>query len=191
MLDSAPLPRLTRRSWLCTFAAAPVIAAAFPAPAIARSKAKGVERVLSLSHQHTGERLKVVYKADGRLIPENLRRIDLVMRDWRTDEVKHIDTDLLDLLWELHRKLETNASIDVLSGYRTPETNAMLRRKSRGVAKNSFHMKGQAVDLRISGRTPRQIRNAALALNKGGVGYYPVSHFVHVDTGAPRAWSAR
>ncbi|HWL70677.1 MAG TPA: YcbK family protein [Geminicoccus sp.] len=190
MLDTAPRAKLTRRSWLGVCLAAPIVAAttSLPAPALARSKAKGIERVLSFHHQNTGESLTVAYKADGRLIPENLLRIDHLLRDWRSNEVKHIDPDLLDLLWDLQRKLEVEERISVLSGYRTPATNAMLRRRRRGVASNSFHMKGQAIDLRIAGRSTKQIRNAAVALNRGGVGFYPTSGFVHVDTGAPRTW---
>lgn len=187
--DLVPSAGLTRRSWLSALAAAPVIAASLSAPAIAKSRAKGIERVLELRHRHTGEQLKLVYKANGQYVPENLRRIDRVLRDWRTGEVKPIDPELLDLLWDLRRKLETGNTIDILSGYRAPATNAMLRRKGGGVAKNSFHIQGKAIDLKIAGRSTRQIRDAAVALKRGGVGYYPASHFVHVDTGAPRTWS--
>ncbi len=187
MPDIVPLAGLTRRSWLGGLVAVPIVAA-IPAPAFARSQANGVERVLSLCHQHTGEKLKVVYKADGQFVAENLHRIDRVMRDWRTDEVKPIDPALLDLIWDLQRKLRSSGPIGVLSGYRAPATNAMLRRKSEGVAKNSFHIKGRAIDLQIGGRTCRQVRDAAIALKRGGVGYYPVSQFVHIDTGAPRSW---
>ena len=161
------------------------------APAILKSQANGAERVLSLAQQHTGETLQVVYKANGEFVPENLSRINWVMRDWRSGRIKPIDPALLDLLWDLQRKLETRGTIEILSGYRTPETNAMLRRTREGVAKNSFHMKGQAIDLNIAGRSVRQIRKAAMALHRGGVGYYPISNFVHVDTGAPRTWSLR
>ena len=181
MVDSASGARLARRSWLIGIAAVPLMAGLPAAPAVAKARSKGVERVLSFHHQHTGETLEVVYQANGRYVRENLRRIDRLFRDWRTGQIKPIDPQLLDLLWDLRGKLDSSATIE--------RTNAMLRRKSEGVAKNSFHLKGKAIDLKIAGRSCRQIRNAAVALRRGGVGYYPVSNFVHVDTGAPRTWA--
>ena len=187
--DIAPWVGLTRRSWLGALIVAPIASSLVAAPAIARSQASGAERVLSFAQPRTGEALKVVYRANGEYVPENLSQINHVMRDWRTDRIKQIDPRLLDLLWDLQRKLDCSSTIEILSGYRTPETNAMLRRTREGVAKNSYHMKGQAIDLNIGGRSIRQIRRAALAMHRGGVGYYPVSKFVHLDTGAPRTWS--
>jgi uncharacterized protein YcbK (DUF882 family) len=188
LVDSAPQPGLTRRFFLAA-TTMPVVAGLVPAPAIAKARAQGLEQVLAFRHQHTGEQLKIVYKADGRYVRENLRRIDRLLRDWRTGQIKPIDPKLLDVLWDLQAKLETRGVIEVLSGFRAPRTNAMLRRKSEGVAKNSFHLKGKAIDLRIEGCTCRQVRKAAVAMARGGVGYYPTSNFVHLDTGAPRSWA--
>jgi uncharacterized protein YcbK (DUF882 family) len=146
------------------------------------------ERVLTLHHQHTGERLRAVYYADGRYQPETLRAVDHLLRDWRQGRTRPTDPRLLDLVWLLRRRLETDAPVEVLCGYRTPETNAMLRRTSEGVARNSLHMRAMAMDLRVPGRSLKAVHGAALALGRGGVGYYPQHGFVHVDTGPVRHW---
>ena len=146
------------------------------------------ERSLLLQHLHTGERLRTTYFADGRYLPEAMRAAAHHLRDWRQDLARPVDPKLLDLLWSLRRRLDTSGPIDVLCGYRSPATNALLRRTSRGVARNSLHMRGMAIDLRVPGRSLRSLRAAAASLKGGGVGYYPRSGFVHVDTGDVRYW---
>jgi uncharacterized protein YcbK (DUF882 family) len=146
------------------------------------------ERSLVMHHTNTGETLKTVYWADGVYRRDSLAAVNRLFRDWRQNEVHSIDPKLLDLLWALRGRLETRSPIQVLCGYRTPETNAMLRRMHRGAARNSLHLVGMAVDLRVPGRSLGQLRAAATSLKGGGVGYYPRSDFVHVDTGPVRYW---
>jgi uncharacterized protein YcbK (DUF882 family) len=146
------------------------------------------ERSVALHHRHTGESLKIVYFADGRYQPEALRAATHHLRDWRDDTTRPVDPKLLDLLWSLRRGLDTSDPIQVFCGYRSPQTNAMLRRKHRGAARHSLHMQAMAIDLQIPNRPLRRIRSAAMALKAGGVGYYPRSGFVHVDTGDIRYW---
>jgi uncharacterized protein YcbK (DUF882 family) len=137
---------------------------------------------------HTGERFDDVYWADGHYLPEALNRINYLLRDFRTNAVTEIDTALLDILNTLCARLDVNEPFHVVSGYRSPETNAMLRRQGRGVAKNSYHVRGKAVDIRLPGCDLSVVREAALQLKAGGVGYYPRSGFVHLDTGPTRRW---
>ena len=143
---------------------------------------------LNLLNVHTGERLVCTYREQGRLLPDALAAIDHLLRDHRTDEMRPIDPALLDLMASLAGRLESTRPFRVFSGYRAPQTNEMLRRHSDGVAKRSYHMQGMAVDIELSGRTARQLQAAALAERAGGVGYYPRSGFVHVDTGPIRSW---
>lgn len=144
-------------------------------------------RSLSFEHLHTGERLSITYAENGRYVPDALHEINFLLRDFRAHEVKSIDPQLLDALCDVHTMLGTQAPFQVISGYRSPVTNAGLREHSHNVAQNSFHIKGKAIDVCVEGRTPKQIRNAALTLNRGGVGYYPEG-FVHIDTGPIRQW---
>lgn len=146
------------------------------------------ERSLVLRHLHTGESLRTVYHADGRYLPEALRAATYLLRDWRLNLTRAVDPPLLDLLWGLRRRLGTTEPVQVLCGYRSPATNAMLRRENRGVARNSLHMRAMAIDLRVPDRRLSDLRAAAVGLRGGGVGYYPASDFVHVDTGAVRYW---
>jgi len=146
------------------------------------------ERTLTLHHQQTGERLRATYYADGRYQPETLHAVDRLLRDWHQDRTRPTDPRLLDLVWLLRQRLESDAPVEVLCGYRTPETNALLRRTSEGVARNSLHMRAMAMDLRVPGRLLRAVQAAALGLRRGGVGYYPQHAFVHVDTGPVRHW---
>ena len=158
--------------------AAPALAAPFaPRP-----------RLLAFDNLHTGEKLKTVYWADGEYLPEAMRHIDWLLRDFRTEQIHSIDPRLLDLLADLHVRLDSRQPFEVISGYRSPETNAMLASLTDGVAQNSLHMQGMAIDIRVPGRHLRYVRTAALALRRGGVGYYPSSDFVHVDTGRVRTW---
>lgn len=146
------------------------------------------ERMLSFDNLHTGERLTAPFWSHGHYHQDGLAEIDYILRDWRTDEVVQIDRGLFDLLYELRRRLDTNAPFQIISGYRSPETNAMLRNVSLGVAKNSYHVKGMAIDIRVPGRDLRTLQRTALRMRAGGVGYYPKSDFVHVDVGPVRRW---
>jgi len=165
-------------------AAAPVTAVA--SPAILRGNAA---RRISLQNLHTGERLATDYFADGRYMPGALEEINRVLRDFRTGDVHAIDPDLLDLLNTLGTRMDTSAPFHVISGFRSPRTNVLLHGKSSGVATKSLHMQGKAIDVRLPGRQLKNVHAAALSLERGGVGYYPSSDFVHVDTGRVRRWS--
>lgn len=146
-------------------------------------------KVLSLANIHTGERLKCEYFEKGVYITDALDEINHLFRDYHNDAVHPIDPALLDQLYELKHVLDVKKPFDVLSGYRSPETNADLRKHSDGVAKNSLHMEGRALDIRIQGIETSYIRDAALAMKRrGGVGYYEKSDFVHIDTGRVRDW---
>lgn len=145
-------------------------------------------RSLSLYAVDTGERLTVDYCVDGRYEPEALRAIAHLLRDPHVDAVHPIDPTLLDALARMQRLLGTTRSVHVVSAYRTRETNEKRRRHDRSVAANSYHLSGKAVDLFVPGRKLASVRHVALALRAGGVGYYPSSGFVHVDTGPVRTW---
>ena len=155
---------------------------------IGRTLAAMEVRPLRLHHLHTGERLSVVYYAEGGYVPESLAAIDHLLRDFRTGEVHPIDRTLLDLLFDVSLRIGRGAVFEVISGYRSAETNAMLRRTSPHVAKRSLHMQGRAVDVRLQGLNTTLLRNAAIGMKRGGVGYYPRSDFVHLDTGRARTW---
>lgn len=146
------------------------------------------ERKLSLSNLHTGEQLTATYWAEGQYQMSELQAISHLLRDHRTGDVHQMDNELLDLLNALHQKMGGKKAFQVISGYRSPKTNAALRQNSSGVAKKSFHMKGQAIDIRLPGCQLSDLRKAALACQAGGVGYYPESDFIHVDTGPVRHW---
>lgn len=146
------------------------------------------KRSLSFYHTHTNEKLSTTYYAHGQLVPASLRQINYFLRDFRTDEVQEIDPNLLDFLYLISIGTDHRGVFEVISGYRSPQTNAKLRHKSPGVAKRSLHMQGRAIDVRIEGVNTNTLRKVATALKKGGVGYYPKSGFVHVDTGRFRTW---
>jgi uncharacterized protein YcbK (DUF882 family) len=145
------------------------------------------ERSLSLYNLHTTEKLKVVYWADGGYIPESLTAINKVLRDHRTGTIHEIDKRLLDLLSQLRTTLDSTETFQIISGYRSPQSNAKLRSQSTGVATHSLHMDGMAADITLPGRSLELIKKAAIAMKAGGVGYYP-SQFVHVDVGRVRTW---
>jgi uncharacterized protein YcbK (DUF882 family) len=145
-------------------------------------------RTLSFDNLHTGERLDAQYWAEGAYEEGALREIEYLLRDFRTDEVHPIDRRLLDVLYGVRRLMESDAAFAVISGYRSPTTNAALRAANAGVAEHSLHMQGMAIDIRLPGRDLSLLRDAARALRSGGVGYYPASDFVHVDTGRVRQW---
>ena len=145
-------------------------------------------RALAFHNVHTGESVRATYWAGGRYIREGLSQIDWLLRDHRTDLVHPIDRRLLSVLDELHDSLDTAEPFEVISGYRSPATNARLVATSTGVATASLHVVGMAIDFRVPGRALRAVRDAAKALRAGGVGYYPESDFVHVDVGRVRYW---
>jgi uncharacterized protein YcbK (DUF882 family) len=145
-------------------------------------------RRLTFNHLHTGERLAVEYFAGGRYLPDALASVNHLLRDFRTDDEHVIDTDLLDLLHGLTELTTSQQPFQVISGYRSPATNEMLRHLSEGVAAGSLHMKGQAIDIRLTDIPLAKLRDAALSIHRGGVGFYPASDFVHVDTGRVRTW---
>lgn len=143
---------------------------------------------VNFHHAHTKESFNGVYRVGDRYLPEAFERINYVMRDFRTREIFPMDPRVIDILSLVQAKTQGAPKLEILSGYRSPKTNAMLRRASTGVAKNSFHMYGQAIDIRMPGKSTRQLQGVAKSLRAGGVGYYPRSNFVHVDTGTVRSW---
>lgn len=146
------------------------------------------ERSLFLYNIYTGEKLRADYWSNGEYVTDALTEINHIFRDHFTETIKAIDTDLLDLLFSLKEKLNISEPFHIISGYRTPQTNARLRKRSRGVAKNSLHMYGKAVDIRVPGYSTKTLRLSAVELKGGGVGYYPRSRFVHIDVGEVRYW---
>jgi uncharacterized protein YcbK (DUF882 family) len=154
------------------------------------ASAEGDTRTLSFRHLHTGENITITYKRDGRYDDDALKKLDLFMRDWRKDQSTHMDPHLFDLLWEVNREVGGTKPIEIICGYRAPGTNAMLRQRSSGVAQNSQHVNGQAIDFEIPGVPLEKIREVGLRLQRGGVGFYPTSGspFVHLDTGSVRHW---
>ncbi len=146
------------------------------------------KRQLSFSHTHTHDKLSVVYYADGQLLPDSLAQIDRFLRDFRTNDVHKIDPVLLDFLHSVSAAAGNRGTFEIISGYHSPKTNAMLRRKGSGVAKKSLHMQGRAVDVRMTGVDTKTLRKIAVAMKRGGVGYYPRSNFIHLDTGRVRSW---
>jgi uncharacterized protein YcbK (DUF882 family) len=152
--------------------------------------AQGETRTISFHHIHTGEDLTVTYKVNGRYDDEALGKINHLLRDWRESEEVKMDPQLIDLLWEVHREVGSKQAIWIVCGYRSPETNSMLRRRSSGVAKFSQHTLGKAIDFYIPGVSLEELRAAGLRAQRGGVGFYPTSGapFVHLDTGSVRHW---
>lgn len=187
MAPSSParpaLLSVSRRSFLRRSAGA--LLAIVPAAAWARAAEC---RSLSFVHTHTGETLSCVYYQAGCYQPATLTRVNHFLRDFRTGEVHAIDPGVLDILFTLRTRADRDDPFHVISGYRSPQTNAMLRRRSTGVARNSLHMQGRAIDVRLPGFPTRGLREIALTMRRGGVGYYPTSDFVHLDTGRVRFW---
>ncbi|MEA3302484.1 MAG: DUF882 domain-containing protein [Pseudomonadota bacterium] len=183
-------PLLKRRGFMIGMAAVTAMAAV-PAVYAKTKKARGV-RALSLTNVHTGETTRVDYWIDGRYQPEALAEIDMILRDHRDNEVCSIDTRLIDLLYNVNQKTICNSAkcFQILSGYRSPKTNRMLRRRGSRVAKNSLHMSGKAIDIKLPGVGNSNLFNAATSQRGGGVGYYG-SSFVHMDVGKVRTWGKR
>ncbi|MCG2634136.1 MAG: DUF882 domain-containing protein [Gammaproteobacteria bacterium] len=146
-------------------------------------------KVLELYNRHTGEQIRTEFWAENALLPEGLTVINQLLRDHRTNEVMAMDPALLHLIHQLRKQTGSRKPLDIISGYRSPKTNAALRAKSGGVAKKSFHMRGMAVDIALPGTDLRALLKLAKSLRGGGVGYYPKSGFLHLDTGPVRYWS--
>jgi uncharacterized protein YcbK (DUF882 family) len=147
------------------------------------------EHRLLLYNTHTAERIELVYRRGDQYIPSALAKLDYFLRDHRNGDVRHFDPRLYDILSDLTSSIERpGGEIDVICGYRTPSTNESLRAHTTGVAKNSLHIQAEAIDLRMPGVDTLKLRKAALALHRGGVGYYPHSDFIHVDVGRVRQW---
>ena len=189
---------ITRRAFLRASSGFVVAAAAssLALPALARVAAPalvGIKqtncRTLVVQCLRSGERLTADYWVEGNYVEDEMARISKALRDVRTGEIHAIDPKLLDLVHRLGRDVNARGGIQVISGYRSPATNAMLHKKSSAVAEKSLHMTGQAVDLLVPGRPLKQVHEAALKLRLGGVGFYPKSNFVHVDTGRVRQWT--
>lgn len=162
-------------------------------PASAAIFGRGTEefegaRRISFRNTHTGETFSGVYRVGDKYLPDAFDRINIVLRDFRSNELFPIDPRVMDIIYTVHQMTKQNDPYEVLSGYRCPKTNANLRSHSEGVAKNSLHMTGQAIDLRLPGFNTKQIRSLAISLKAGGVGYYPKSDFVHMDSGDVRTW---
>jgi uncharacterized protein YcbK (DUF882 family) len=171
------------------FAASSIAALSFPKIASSSmSYHVAKPRELSFNNLHTDERLSIPYFEKGQYIPEALDEISHILRDHRTDDLYPMDPNLLNFLYQLQTTLDTTKPIGIISGYRSPRTNAALRSRSSGVARASKHMLGKAIDIRIERVSCRKIRDAAISLRQGGVGYYSRSNFVHLDTGNFRYW---
>lgn len=177
-----------RRRLLCGMAGGAV---ALAAPGLAHAtKLSSKQRALSFVHTHTGEEMSLIYKVGDRFVPQSLVSVAHLMRDFRNGDTHPIDPHLLDVLWQMQRNLKNTQSFEIISAYRSPQTNMMLRERSvhSGVAEKSMHLTGQAIDIRLPGSALSDVRDAAKELKRGGVGYYAASDFVHVDTGRVRYW---
>ena len=179
---------ISRRSLLSAFGASLVSAAPVFTNAAGFIKGAGDIRKLKMISDKTGERIDTIYWIDGGYIPEALHEIDVLMRDWRRNEIKPIDLRTIDILAASHGMLDTAEPFRLMSGYRSAKTNAMLRRQSRSVSKNSLHITGQAADVRLGTRSVKQLAKAAQTCKSGGVGKYSRSNFVHLDCGPVRLW---
>lgn len=179
---------MSRRALLGAFAATAVTAAPTFATAAGFLRGGGDIRRIQMYSGRTGERIDMIYWIEGKYVSEAVNEINHFMRDWRTDGVKTIDLRTIDIMSAAHNLLDAREPYMLLSGYRSPQTNAMLRSRSRGVAKNSLHVKGQAADVRLSSRSVSQVSRAAQACRGGGVGKYSSSNFVHMDCGVVRTW---
>lgn len=181
---------MTRRAILGAFAATAVTAAPTFSNAAGFLRGAGDIRRIRMTGPRTGESLDTIYWIDGEYIKDAISEITYFMRDWRTDGVHDIDLRTIDILTAAHNLLDVSEPYMLISGYRSPETNAMLRRRSSGVAKNSRHLKGQAADVRLGSRSVNQMYRAAMACHAGGVGKYTRSDFVHMDCGPVRSWGS-
>ncbi|AQP36037.1 DUF882 domain-containing protein [Vibrio anguillarum] len=178
---------VSRRHFIKLAGSGVVVAAC--APQIVLASYPETSRILAMNNLHTGETLETCYFNGVRYVRSELDRLNHICRDFRRNEVHPMDKNLFDQISKIQSLLGTQAEVQIISGYRSPATNEMLRTHSSGVAKKSFHMLGQAIDFRLDGVQLSQVREAAIELGAGGVGYYPSSDFVHIDTGPVRHWS--
>ncbi len=169
-------------------AAALTAVAAFPNILLAKRDMDGSRKSITLYNIHTAEKVNSTYWAEGRYLHDEIEELNRLLRDFRTGDVHPMDLALFDLLYDIRTSIGTAAPFQVISGYRSPKTNAKLRKASLGVAKKSLHMQGRAIDISLPGVELNRLRLAARSLRRGGVGYYPKSGFVHVDTGRVRYW---
>ncbi|MDA9020266.1 DUF882 domain-containing protein [Flavimaricola sp.] len=181
---------LSRRGLLAAFASVALVAAPTYSNAAGFLRGAGDIRRISMFSGRTGERIDTIYWIEGEYIGGAMREINEFMRDWRTGTSVEIDSRTIDIMAASHRMMDVSEPYMLLSGYRSPQTNAMLRSQSLGVARNSLHMRGQAADLRLNGRSVSQMARAAAACRAGGVGRYSGSNFVHMDCGPIRTWGA-
>jgi uncharacterized protein YcbK (DUF882 family) len=180
---------LDRRGFLksgLTLSAAALLSVSLVSPAKAYNS--GMSYRVAFRNQHTGETYSGVYRVGNKYLPEAFQRINYVLRDFRQNEIFPIDPRVIDIVSTVHRATGSYEPYELLSGYRSPKTNAMLRGNSRGVARHSYHMSGQAVDVRLNNVNSQHVRKMAISLHAGGVGYYPRSDFVHMDSGNFRTW---
>jgi len=182
--------QFTRRGILGAFAATALVAAPTYSNAAGFLRGGGDIRRIRMYSGRTGENIDMIYWVEGEYVREALTEINYFMRDWRQDQATTIDPRTIDIMAASHSLLDANEPYMMLSGYRTPQTNALLRSRSRGVARNSLHMQGKAADLRLSSRSVGQIFSAAKSCNAGGVGRYSRSNFVHMDCGDIRNWGS-
>jgi uncharacterized protein YcbK (DUF882 family) len=182
--------RLTQGSCLAGCLGLAALAIIFACAGMQNAAAEGETRTLSMHHMHTDENITITYKRNGHYDEEALKKLDWFLRDWRRQESTHMDPKLFDIIWEVMRDVHAQKPIEVVCGYRAPETNEMLRKHSSGVAKGSLHTHGQAMDFYIPDVPLKELRYAGLRLQRGGVGFYPTSGspFVHLDTGEIRHW---
>jgi uncharacterized protein YcbK (DUF882 family) len=185
------MPKRALRIFLLLLSTLGVSLTCFQTATANAAEAPVPEYRLRLFHTHTNERIDIVYRRGDVYIPEAINRLDRFLRDHRTGDVRQLDERLFDLLHDLGESLgKPGAEIDIVCGYRTPWSNEFLRTRSplSGVAVHSLHMEGEAIDIRMPGVSTAKLRNAALSLHRGGVGFYPTSQFVHVDVGRIRRW---
>lgn len=191
--DDEATPAVGRRGFM-TLGLGALVAAALPPILVAPSSAEAAPllgasvRRLALHNANTGEHFNDVYWANGAYRPDALRRLDVLLRDHKAHQICRQDPRLFDVLWQVHQRLESSEPFRVLCGFRSRRTNALARRRSRGVAKESYHTRGMAVDVVLPDRNLRGVMQQAMELQAGGVGYYPRSGFVHMDVGPVRHW---
>jgi len=188
MKQTSSSTSFSRRALLGAFAATALVAAPTYSKAAGLLRGSGDIRRIKMYSARTGEKIDMIYWVEGDYIKDAVQEVNHFMRDWRTGDVKNMDLRTIDIMAASLNLLDVNEPYMLLSGYRSPKTNAMLRSRSTGVAKNSLHLKGQAADLRLSSRSVSQIGRAAASCAAGGVGRYSGSNFVHMDCGPVRTW---
>ncbi|MDW3095119.1 MAG: DUF882 domain-containing protein [Gammaproteobacteria bacterium] len=184
--NAKTLAHLNRRKFLINASAA-ALAASCPQIILANTNIAD-DKILSFVNLHTNETLQCCYWKNNQLNQDALTKINYILRDHRTQEVAQIDQQLIDMLYNLHSLTKSNSPFEIISGYRSPKTNASLHKSTSGVAKRSLHMQGKAIDVRLPDIGLKKFRDTAISLQAGGVGYYSTSGFLHLDTGRPRNW---